>query len=78
MTYAAYKCDLRRMQPSVWDTASVNSAGVNSLQKMAVVQLPGCRLPLNIKEEEEERGAKFCTCPSWTERERKYSNESWI
>ncbi len=21
MTYAAYKCDLRRMQPSVWETA---------------------------------------------------------
>ncbi len=22
--YAAYKCDLRRMQPSVWETAYVN------------------------------------------------------
>ncbi len=22
MTYAAYKCDLRRMQPSVWETAN--------------------------------------------------------
>ncbi len=21
MTYAAYKCDIRRMQPSVWETA---------------------------------------------------------
>ncbi len=21
MTYAAYKCDLRRMQPSIWETA---------------------------------------------------------
>ncbi len=26
MTYAAYKCYLRRMQPSVWETASVSSA----------------------------------------------------
>ncbi len=24
MTYAAYKCDLRRMQPSVWETAYIS------------------------------------------------------
>ncbi len=24
MTYAAYKCDLRRMQPSVWETAQMD------------------------------------------------------
>ncbi len=23
MTYVAYKCDLRRMQPSVWETANM-------------------------------------------------------
>ncbi len=28
MMYAAYKCDLQRMQPSVWETAHVFTAAV--------------------------------------------------
>ncbi len=30
MTYAAYQCDLRRMQPSVWETAKVSGTLVNT------------------------------------------------
>ncbi len=29
MTYAAYKCDLRRMQPSVWETAIIKQFSTN-------------------------------------------------
>lgn len=43
---------------------TVINAGVNYLQKMAVVRHPGYKLPLKPEEEEEERGAKFCMYPS--------------
>ncbi len=33
MTYAAYKCDLRRMQPSVWETAIVSQKKESTLNQ---------------------------------------------
>ncbi len=32
MTYAAYKCDLRRMQPSVWETAQMDPSFAREME----------------------------------------------
>ncbi len=42
MTYAAYKCDLRRMHPSVWETANVSQTPLHIVSRKHVVQ-PGNR-----------------------------------
>ncbi len=38
MTYAAYKCDLRRMQPSVWETAYILTVEMQRGQEGHILQ----------------------------------------